>query len=251
MGNRNRCPIIVILAVGFCAVAYPILFFMYLLSGMQMPFFMMLFVLFEAVILLILIMNRLINRTKRIMYDENKEKIRKAGHIIIILSAVCLLPWVWSISEEGEAERADKEINYGSGSGYSSYGTGNTTDRSDHSDSYQAERKCLYSGCDRILQPVSDENEKYAKYCYYHVCREMGCNAVRYGDTEYCKEHSSKAKEQDSNNSSKGSSGYSKKKEKDEYGVNDYSGPEDFYEDNYDDFWDYEDAEDYYNEYAD
>lgn len=35
----------------------------------------------------------------------------------------------------------------------------------------------------------------------------------------------------------------------DPYDVNEYYGPEDFYEDNYDDFWDYEDAEDYYNEH--
>lgn len=43
----------------------------------------------------------------------------------------------------------------------------------------------------------------------------------------------------------------SKKKSKktDPYNVNDYSDPEDFYYDNYDDFWEYEEAEDYYNTY--
>lgn len=35
---------------------------------------------------------------------------------------------------------------------------------------------------------------------------------------------------------------------KDEYGVNDYDDPMDFYENNYNDFFDYEDAEDYWNE---
>ena len=34
----------------------------------------------------------------------------------------------------------------------------------------------------------------------------------------------------------------------DEYGAHDYDDPEDFYEDHYDDFWDYEDAEDYWEE---
>ena len=36
---------------------------------------------------------------------------------------------------------------------------------------------------------------------------------------------------------------------KDKYNVYDYKNPEDFYEDNYDDFWDYEDAEDYFREH--
>lgn len=40
-------------------------------------------------------------------------------------------------------------------------------------------------------------------------------------------------------------------KKEDPYNVNDYNDPEDFYDDNYDDFWDYEEAEDYYNSYHD
>ena len=49
------------------------------------------------------------------------------------------------------------------------------------------------------------------------------------------------------------SSSSSKKKSNndDPYNVNDYSDPEDFYYDNYDDFWEYEEAEDYYNRYHD
>ena len=45
----------------------------------------------------------------------------------------------------------------------------------------------------------------------------------------------------------------SKKNQKDDdpYNVNDYSNEEDFYYDNYDDFWDYEDAEDYSREHHD
>lgn len=38
-------------------------------------------------------------------------------------------------------------------------------------------------------------------------------------------------------------------READEYDAQDYVDPEDFYDDHYDDFWDYEDAEDYWNEY--
>lgn len=37
----------------------------------------------------------------------------------------------------------------------------------------------------------------------------------------------------------------------DPYNAKDYYDPEDFYEDNYDDFWDYEEAEDYYYEHCD
>lgn len=36
----------------------------------------------------------------------------------------------------------------------------------------------------------------------------------------------------------------------DEYNVSDYSNADDFYYDNYDDFWDYYDAEDYYDEHS-
>ena len=42
---------------------------------------------------------------------------------------------------------------------------------------------------------------------------------------------------------------YKRKSDEEPYNVNDYSDPEDFYDDNYDDFWDYEEAEDYYNSY--
>ena len=41
----------------------------------------------------------------------------------------------------------------------------------------------------------------------------------------------------------------SSKKKSDPYNVYDYSDPEDFYYDNYDDFWEYEEAEDYFNEH--
>ena len=49
--------------------------------------------------------------------------------------------------------------------------------------------------------------------------------------------------------SSSSTSYKSKSDDDDPYNVNDYSTPEDFYDDNYDDFWDYEEAEDYYNSY--
>lgn len=40
-------------------------------------------------------------------------------------------------------------------------------------------------------------------------------------------------------------------KSKDSYNVDEYSSEEDFYDEYYDDFWDYEEAEDYYREYSD
>ena len=49
---------------------------------------------------------------------------------------------------------------------------------------------------------------------------------------------------------SSSSSGKKKVYNDDSYNVNDYYDAEDFYEDYYDDFYDYEDAEDYYNEHA-
>lgn len=40
-----------------------------------------------------------------------------------------------------------------------------------------------------------------------------------------------------------------KEKDYDPYDASEYNDPEDFYYDNYDDFWDYEEAEDYWNEF--
>ncbi|HBL41537.1 MAG TPA: hypothetical protein DDY98_08290 [Ruminococcaceae bacterium] len=40
------------------------------------------------------------------------------------------------------------------------------------------------------------------------------------------------------------------KKQDDPYNAKDYAHADDFYEDHYDDFFDYEDAEDYYNKYG-
>ena len=55
------------------------------------------------------------------------------------------------------------------------------------------------------------------------------------------------------NKTSSSSSSYkknsAKKSNDDPYNVNDYTDPEDFYYDNYDDFWEYEEAEDYFNEH--
>ena len=49
--------------------------------------------------------------------------------------------------------------------------------------------------------------------------------------------------------SAKRSSSTKKKSSSDPYGAKDYAHPDDFYYDYYDDFWDYEDAEDYWEEY--
>lgn len=46
-----------------------------------------------------------------------------------------------------------------------------------------------------------------------------------------------------------GSGKSSSSKSSDPYHASNYSDPEDFYEDNYDDFWDFEDAEDYWETY--
>ena len=50
---------------------------------------------------------------------------------------------------------------------------------------------------------------------------------------------------------SSSSSGKKKVYNDDSYNVNDYYDAEDFYEDYYDDFYDYEDAEDYFDENRD
>lgn len=127
--------------------------------------------------------------------------------------------------------------------------------------------KCIVDGC-------NSEREEGSSYCHFHE------NSAAY---KYYKSHSnskssyngtssnynSSSNSSDSYSSSKSKSSYddgsttynsssSTKKsysydsdnDDDPYDASSYSDAEDFYYDNCDDFWDYEEAEDYYNEYG-
>ena len=99
--------------------------------------------------------------------------------------------------------------------------------------------KCIVDGC-------NSEREEGSSYCYYHK------NSAVY---KYNKSHSNSSSYYSStssysSSSEKKSSLYTSDKDDDPYDVSSYSDAEDFYYDNCDNFWDYEEAEEYYDEYG-
>lgn len=109
----------------------------------------------------------------------------------------------------------------------------------------QGYRTCLKSECYRRKSSES-------AYCSEHTCKNKDCtNSVSEG-SRYCSTHSQ--------TSSSGSSTYKRKssvnnssssiskKSSDPYNAQNYNDPEDFYYDYYDDFYEYDDAEEYWNE---
>lgn len=236
--------IFVLVLVAICS---PILTVFALVDGAKVSFALIVITLIELVILLIVFKDKLLVRITTTKNQDRKKRIQKVANVVIILVAVCLLPGAWSISEEGEKSYTrDYSYNSGYEGNHSSFSSniGNERKESGYGNYQQTKKQCQYQDCERILVDETDS------YCYYHVCKKMGCKSVRYNGTEYCKIHTDEEKKQSTYNSNKSSS-RKKKKYEDEYGVNDYSGADDFYEDNYDDFEGYEDAEDYYDEYAD
>lgn len=237
--------ILFIVALAFIAICSPILSLLALVDGAKVSFVLIVITLIELAILLIVFKDKLLVRITTTKNQDRKKRIQKVANVVIILVAVCLLPGAWSISEEGEKSHTrDYSYNSGYEGNHSSYSSniGNERKESGYGNYHQTKKKCQYHDCERLLVDETDS------YCYYHECKKTECKSVRYNGTEYCKIHTGEGKKQNTYNSNRSSS--SKMKE-DEYGVNDYSDAEDFYEDNYDDFESYEDAEDYYDEYAD
>lgn len=229
------------------AICSPILTVFALVDGAKVSFMPIVITLIELVILLIVFMDKLLVRITMTKNQDRKKRIQKVVNVLIVIVAICLLPGAWSISEEGRQSHT-RDYSYDSRyeGNHSSYSadTGNEREESGYGNHYQTKKKCQYHDCERVLVDETDS------YCYYHVCKKTGCNSVRYEGTEYCKMHAGEEDKQKSYISNRSSSS-KKKRDEDEYGVNDYSGADDFYEDNYDEFEGYEVAEDYYDEYAD
>ena len=130
-----------------------------------------------------------------------------------------------------------------------------------------------------IVDDCNDKREEGSSYCYYHKNSAVYKNSLKKSgrtstynsssgtkdtsssttfSTESKKSSYSSSTNQSSYNGTKtassGTSSYNKKSsystDDDPYGVKGYSDAEDFYYDNYGDFWDYEEAEDYYNRYG-
>lgn len=234
--------IVIVLALIFIAIGSPIATILSLTGGVEVSFIVLLVSLIELVIFLVVLMDKLLTKILSVKYRERMKEVQKVVNILIVIVAICFLPGVWSMSEEGGkghtydydsdySDYVDREFNMtskGANSGYEKH--------------QKTKNQCQYMGCERVLTDETDS------YCYYHECKKMDCKLERYGGTEYCQMHGDEEEKQRAYKSDRSSSN---KSEEDQYGVNDYAGPEDFYEDNYDDFEGFEDAEDYYDEYAD
>lgn len=109
-----------------------------------------------------------------------------------------------------------------------------------------AETKCIYDGCDNSAQEGSS-------YCVLHnstYYNEYKSNNY-YSPNSYGSNHTSTYNNSNNtNNSSSYKPTYNSHKNEDPYNAKDYSNAEDFYDDNWDDFDCYEDAEYYYDEWG-
>lgn len=125
--------------------------------------------------------------------------------------------------------------------------------------------KCIVDGCD-------SEQMEGSSYCYYHKnstwnryykSHTNGASSYNNSTSKYNSSSSSSdsyssskntssynADSKSSDTSSSAKKSYTSNKDDDMYDASSYSDAEDFYYDNYDDFCDYEEAEEYYDEYG-
>ncbi len=214
------------LAIGFALIVSPLLAILCLMDGFEQPFVSLVMALICMVIDIIIVACWI---TGRKMNDTNRErmkKIRTAVNVITMFVAICLLPGVWSVSEEGQAAKRKEEYKEYLSTRRTS-NSNKTTERSSNSTSaYTSSSKstntCVYTGCERKRYKGS--------YCIYHACTDSECDLGRYEESLYCFAHQKKA----SSGNTKGS--YTN-------GVEDYDNPDDYASDF---------AEDYaYDEFGD
>ena len=109
---------------------------------------------------------------------------------------------------------------------------------------------CSVSGCD-------DECVEDSQYCWLHdTSNRLYGSPTYYRDKQYEREQKKEEPKKEETVKQPPAPPEPPVKNKktsdlqeDRYNVNDYSNAEDFYDDNYDDFWEYEEAEEYYNKY--
>ncbi len=98
------------------------------------------------------------------------------------------------------------------------------------------ENLCWETGC-------SNPKLTGGNYCYKHTCAEPGCYNRKYEGSNYCRKHSIST-----TTPSKTTIRASTEK-KDPYNIKDYSNIDDFYDDWYDDFDSFDDAEMYWDDH--
>lgn len=94
----------------------------------------------------------------------------------------------------------------------------------------------------------SSSNHSYRASYSVHSKSSNSSSSKSYSSASSGSKHAS-SNTSKSLSSSKYKSSSSTKKSSDPYGAKSYAHPDDFYYDYRDDFWDYEDAEEYYNEH--
>ena len=120
--------------------------------------------------------------------------------------------------------------------------TGNTN-KSRTSSSYSrntgTKRVCLVKGCDSTRQDGSF-------YCYKHTCSKSDCDERVADGSIYCSKHKPQQTTTSPSTAKKNKNKSTEKK--DPYNIGQYSDVDDFYEDWYDDFDGFDDAEMYWDE---
>ena len=95
---------------------------------------------------------------------------------------------------------------------------------------------CLMSGCNSTHMSGS-------LYCYKHTCHKSGCNDRVAENSSYCSKHQPQPVTTRPSTSTKKNT-----EKKDPYNISQYDDVDDFYDDWYDDFDGYDDAEWYWDE---
>lgn len=99
---------------------------------------------------------------------------------------------------------------------------------------------CSKSGCYR-------KRSSHGLYCDTHSCRKKDCYNIVADGSNYCSSHTNHTTSTPNTSSSKGTS---RQEYTDPYEADKYTDSEDFYEDHYDDFDGFEDAEDYWLQHS-
>ena len=152
----------------------------------------------------------------------NRSSGSGGGNIItVILVVLAIMGWLFACTNMGS--------NKTSSSSYSTRATSST-------------KNCIASGCNNVRTSGS-------LYCYTHTCHKSGCtNKVASGST-YCSSHQpTQATTKPKTNTSTKKNTTNTKKD-DPYNISEYDDIDYFYDDWYDDFDGFDDAEWYWDEH--
>lgn len=184
-------------SIGFTLIVTPIVSFISLRGGVDLPFWFLIVALVSVAIDINIITYKIIDKKRNDSNQEGMERIKVAIKAITIAVAVCLIPIAWSVSEEGEKAKYKADLyNYSvqnriqysshnsgrsSSSANSNYEINSSSSTSSSTLSDERKQTCIKTGC--------DQTRSKGMYCVKHVCYDSGCSAEREEHKIYCSEH--------------------------------------------------------------